>query len=84
MLFGENENVMWNEIKNIVGNIAENMLCFTFLMLETKNSIVPKKPHQPIQLNPHWFGLVWFGLYFKSQPNQTKPHAFLFCGSDGF
>jgi len=27
MLFGENENVMWNEIKNI----AENMLCFTFL-----------------------------------------------------
>jgi len=27
MLFSENEIVMWNEIKNI----AENMLCFTFL-----------------------------------------------------
>ena len=28
ILFGENENVMWNEIKNTVGNITENMLCF--------------------------------------------------------
>jgi len=25
------EIVMWNEIKNIVENIAENMLCFIFL-----------------------------------------------------
>jgi len=31
MLFEENESVMWNEIKNIVGNIVGNMLCFTFL-----------------------------------------------------
>jgi len=31
MLFGENEKVMWNEIKNIVENIVENMLYFTFL-----------------------------------------------------
>jgi len=31
MLFGENEIVMWDEIKNIVGNIAGNMLCFSFL-----------------------------------------------------
>jgi len=31
MLFEENERVMWNEIKKIVGNIAGNMLCFTFL-----------------------------------------------------
>jgi len=31
MLFGENENVMWNEIKNIIENIVENMLRFTLL-----------------------------------------------------
>jgi len=31
ILFGENENVMCNEKKNIVENIVENMLCFTFL-----------------------------------------------------
>jgi len=53
-------------------------------MSETKNCIVSKKPHQPIQPKPHWFGLVWFGLYFKSQPNQTKPYTFLSCGSDDF
>jgi len=33
-----------------------------------------KKPHQPIQPKPHWFGLVWFGFYFKSQPNRAEPN----------
>jgi len=28
-------------------------------------------PTDPIQT-----ALVWFGFYFKSQPNQTKPHIF--------
>jgi len=31
MLFGENEIVMLDEIKNIVRNIVENMLCFSLL-----------------------------------------------------
>jgi hypothetical protein len=59
-------------------NIAENMLCFQ------KKLLSEKKLHQPIQSKPHWFDLVWFGFYFKSQPNQTKPHTYLSCGSDDF
>jgi len=31
MLFSENEILMFHEIKNIVGNIARSMLCFSFL-----------------------------------------------------
>jgi len=31
MLFSENEILMLDEIKNIVGNIARNMLSFSFL-----------------------------------------------------
>ena len=53
-------------------------------MFETKKKYFLKKPHQPIQSKPHWFGLVWLEFYFKSQPNQTKPHTYLSCGSDDF
>jgi len=53
-------------------------------MLETKKNYCLKKPHQPIQSKPHLFGLVWFVFYFKSQPNQIKPHTYLSCGSDDF
>jgi len=28
-------------------------------MLETKKFYCIKKPHQPIQSKPRWFGLVW-------------------------
>jgi len=31
MLFGKNEIIIWDEIKNIVRNIVGNMLCFSFL-----------------------------------------------------
>jgi len=31
MFFGENKIVMLDEIKNIVENIVENTLCFSFL-----------------------------------------------------
>jgi len=54
-------------------------------MLE-KNWIVLKKT-AAINLTQTaliWFGLVWFGFCFKSQLNQTKPHAFLSCGLDDF
>jgi len=41
-----------------------------------------------IYFQPHWglwwIGLVWFGFYFKSKPNQIKPHTFLSCGSDEY
>jgi len=37
-----------------------------------------------VSTDPTQTALVSFGFYFKSQPNQTKPHAFLSCGSDDF
>jgi len=67
---------MLDGIKNIVEIIVENMLCFNILTrfeIGNKNCIVSKKT-----------ALVWFEFYFKSQPNQTKPHAFLSCGLDDF
>jgi len=48
-------------------------------MLKTKNYIISKKPHQPIQPKPHWFGSD-----FILKVNRTKPHIFLSCGSDDF
>jgi len=87
MLFDENENVMWNEIKNIVGALLKISCVLPFWLdfnVGNKKNYCLKKPHQPIQPKPHLFGLVWFRLCFKSQPNQPKPHAFLSCGLDGF
>jgi len=43
------------------------------LILKTKNCIVLKKPHQPIQPKPHWFGLD-----FIFKVNRTKPNRIFF------
>jgi len=46
-----------------------------------KKKLLSKKtaPTDPIQT-----AMVWFGFYFRSQLNQTKPHIYLSCGSDDF
>jgi len=63
MLFSENEILMLDEIKNIVGNIARSMLCFSFLMLETKNCIVSNK-NGTNRSNSNHIGLVCFDSDF--------------------
>ena len=45
----------------------------SILMLKTKNCIVSKKSHQPIQPKPHWFGLD-----FILKVNGTKPNRMFF------
>jgi len=37
-------------------------------MLQTKNCIVSKKPHQPIQPKPHWFGSDFIFKVYRTKP----------------
>jgi len=59
---------------------VKNMLCFSNLLLETKKQkkLLSRKNRTNRSNQNH------IGLYFKSQPNQTKLHVFLFCGLDDF
>jgi len=56
--------------------------CVLTFKVENKNNYCLKKLHQPT--NPNRIGLVWFGFYFKSQANQTKPHIYLSYSLDNF
>ena len=82
----ENEMLMFDEIQNIVGNIAENMLCFSLLScfnVENKKIYCIDK-NRTNRSNPNYIALVWFGSDFILKVNRIKPYFFLSCSQITF